>query len=144
MIVRGAYFCPSAVHCIAAYLQIPTNNMILGVPDTDFAFPLSKLKGVRIAVPRSDKAIRDNTCAHLRDIINAATVPLPDITEMKAPNSPTKLRTISQILSLHRNKRKSESDRKLSIEEESKEEHTEHAGPAGHVEHAATADDNAV
>jgi hypothetical protein len=100
MIVRGAYFCPSAVHCIAAYLQIPTNNMILGVPDTDFAFPLSKLKGVRIAVPRSDKAIRDNTCAHLRDIINAATVPLPDITEMKAPNSPTKLRTISQILSI--------------------------------------------
>jgi hypothetical protein len=91
IIVRGAYFCPSAVACISDYLGVPTFNMIMGkslsmrktsrisnlalvdhvgVPGTDFAFPLADLNGVRLAVASSDQAIRKNTCAHLKDVIS--------------------------------------------------------------------------
>jgi hypothetical protein len=30
VIVRGAYFCPTAVECISEYLEVPANNMIIG------------------------------------------------------------------------------------------------------------------
>jgi hypothetical protein len=57
------------VACVSKYLNIPTNEMIIGVPGSDFPFPLAKLGGVRLAVPRSDPEIRQDTCEHLGHII---------------------------------------------------------------------------
>jgi hypothetical protein len=39
-----------------------------GVPDTKFPFPFAHLKGVRIAVPNSEKAVREGTSAHLHSL----------------------------------------------------------------------------
>jgi hypothetical protein len=75
IIIRGLYFCPSAVRSTAEYLQIPTNNMIIGTPASDFPFPLAKLNGVRMAVPRSDPAIRKNICARLRSVLEGSSAP---------------------------------------------------------------------
>jgi uncharacterized protein YicC (UPF0701 family) len=69
----------------------------IGVPGTDFAFPLADLKGVRLAVASSDKDIRKNTCAHLRDVINM------DLRKEDDNNSPggEQLMTLSSIMAMN-------------------------------------------
>lgn len=75
---------------------------MIGVPGTDFAFPLADLKGVRLAVATSDKDIRKNTCAHLRDVINMdlRKEDDEDATGMKTPNG-EQLMTLSSIMALN-------------------------------------------
>lgn len=77
IVVRGTYFCPAAVACLSEYLNIPTNNMIIGVPGIDFPFSLDKLGGVRLAVPRIDPSVRRHTCNHLRNIVIETPHPQP-------------------------------------------------------------------
>lgn len=69
IIVRGAYFCPAAVECLSNHLNVSRNSMIMGVPDHSFPFPFAKLKGVRLAVSKSDAATVQTTQEHLRKLL---------------------------------------------------------------------------
>ncbi len=72
IVVRGAYFCPSAVDCLSKHLNVSKNSMIMGVPDAKFPFPFAMLRGVRLAVPQADSVSVDNTNNHLRELLGDA------------------------------------------------------------------------
>ena len=90
LIVRGAYFNPAAVDCIEKYLHVSKNRMIMGVPDTKLKFPLALLNGVRLAVPNSEKALRDNTSAHMHSMFNK-------MSRLQAPRSSTVEGSFSEL-----------------------------------------------
>jgi len=71
IIVRGQYFCPSAIKALVKHLNLELNNCIMGVPDTKFKFPFSKISGVRIAVMDQDLSVRTRVIRHLEKVIKS-------------------------------------------------------------------------
>ena len=69
VIVRGTYFSPSAVKCVASYLKISLNNVVMGVPDTKFAFPFAKINGCRLVVQNPKAAVRNESISHFKNVI---------------------------------------------------------------------------
>eukprot|EP01039_Chlorochromonas_danica_P009568 gene9568-10575_t len=69
IVVRGMYFCPRAVLSVSEYLGIGSSNMIMGVPDTSFPFPIAELRGVRLAVPDVQESLRLTTNRRLRAVM---------------------------------------------------------------------------
>ena len=71
IIVRGMFFCPSAVKALVKHLDLDLNNCIMGVPDTTFKFPFAKISGVRIAVKDQDLSVRTRVIRHLEKVIKS-------------------------------------------------------------------------
>jgi hypothetical protein len=71
IIVRGAYFCPSALDCLSEHIGVPKNAMIMGVPDMKFNFPFAKLNGVRLSVSAPDPVLASQASAHMYDVLSA-------------------------------------------------------------------------
>jgi hypothetical protein len=69
VIVRGAYYCPSAVRAITEHLKISLNSTIMGVPDTVFKFPFAKISGCRLVVQDASPAVRRKVIARLSEVV---------------------------------------------------------------------------
>lgn len=69
VIVRGGYYCPSAAIVVLDYLKIRTNNSIMGVPDTYFKFPFSKINGCRLIVQDASQSVRRKVIFHLSKVL---------------------------------------------------------------------------
>lgn len=69
IIVRGAYYCPSAVKAICNHLHIRTNSSIMGVPDTCFKFPFSMISGCRLVVQDPSDELRNRFTQRLSKVI---------------------------------------------------------------------------
>lgn len=70
IIIRGAYYCPSAVNAVSEHLKLPINNTIMGVPDTCFKFSFSKIRGCRLVIQDAPSAVRRKVIQHLWDSIS--------------------------------------------------------------------------
>jgi hypothetical protein len=71
LVVRGAYFCPTALDCLSDHLGVTKNCMIMGVPDMKFQFPFARLNGVRLAVATPDPVLTAQTTMHMYDVLAA-------------------------------------------------------------------------
>jgi hypothetical protein len=71
LVVRGAYFCPTALDCLSEHLGVTKNCMIMGVPDMKFQFPFARLNGVRLAVSTPDPVLTAQTTMHMYDVLAA-------------------------------------------------------------------------
>lgn len=71
IIVRGAFFCPSALDCLSEHIGVAKNAMIMGVPDMKFNFPFAKLNGVRLSVSAPDPVLASQASAHMYDVLSA-------------------------------------------------------------------------
>jgi hypothetical protein len=69
VIVRGAYYCPSAIHSITDYLNISLNSTIMGVPDAFFQFPFAKISGCRLVVQEASPVVRRNAIYHFAEVV---------------------------------------------------------------------------
>ena len=67
--MRGAYFCPSAVKTVVDHLNIRMNNVIMGIPDTQFLFPFAKISGCRLVVQDAPPQIRNQVIYRMTQVL---------------------------------------------------------------------------
>eukprot|EP01041_Mallomonas_annulata_P004120 gene4120-8191_t len=68
LIVRGSRFCPESVRWLSRFLNVPLNSMLMGMPDTEFPFPINEFIGVRIVLKPSGSDARTKTRKRLIDV----------------------------------------------------------------------------
>ncbi len=69
IVVRGAFFCPSAVKTVLDHLHVRMNNVIMGIPDTEFLFPFAKISGCRLVVPDASPELRNQVMYRLTEVV---------------------------------------------------------------------------
>jgi hypothetical protein len=69
IVIRGAFFCPSAVKSVLDYLHIRMNNVIMGIPDSEFLFPFAKISGCRLVIPDASPELRNQVMLRLTQVI---------------------------------------------------------------------------